>query len=57
MLDDTNSNQIQLTCVPYREPQAQPVVVNINQAESQPIVLPRRFNVNTNTTLCTDKVT
>jgi hypothetical protein len=39
MLEHANSNQIHLTCVPYREPQAQPVVVNVNQSENMPSVL------------------
>jgi C-terminal processing protease CtpA/Prc len=39
MLEHANSNQIHLTCVPYREPQAQPVVININQAESLPTLM------------------
>ncbi|CAF1198688.1 unnamed protein product [Adineta steineri] len=38
MLEHANSNQIHLTCIPYREPQAQPVVININQAESLPLL-------------------
>jgi hypothetical protein len=39
MLEHANSNQIHLTCVPYREPQAQPVVVNINQTEGLPMLI------------------
>jgi hypothetical protein len=39
MLEHANSNQIHLTCVPYREPQAQPVVVSLNQAESLPTLI------------------
>ncbi len=39
MLEHANSNQIHLTCVPYREPQAQPIVVNVNQAESLPTLI------------------
>ncbi len=42
MLEHANSNQIHLTCVPYREPQAQPVVVNINQTESLPMLIPSK---------------
>lgn len=42
MLEHSNSNQIHLTCVPYREPQPQPVVVNINQTESLPMMIPSR---------------
>ncbi|CAF1001759.1 unnamed protein product, partial [Adineta ricciae] len=38
MLERANSNQIHLTCIPYREPQPQPVVVNINQMESLPLL-------------------
>ncbi|CAF4414764.1 unnamed protein product [Rotaria socialis] len=40
MLEHANSNQIHLTCLPYREPQTQPVVVSINQAESLPTLIP-----------------
>lgn len=39
MLEHANSNQIHVTCVPYREPKLQPVVVNLNQAESLPTLL------------------
>lgn len=39
MLEHANSNQIHLTCVPYREPQAQPVLVTVNQSENLPSVL------------------
>ena len=39
MLEHANSNQIYLTCIPYREPQPAPVVININQAESLPTLL------------------
>ncbi len=39
MLEHANSNQIHLTCVPYREPQPQPVVISINQAESLPTLI------------------
>ena len=39
MLEHANSNQIHLTCIPYREPHALPVVVNINQAESLPTLI------------------
>lgn len=39
MLEHANSNQIHLTCIPYREPQPAPVVININQAESLPTLL------------------
>jgi hypothetical protein len=42
MLEHANSNQIHVTCIPYREPQAEPVVVNINQAESLPILIPSK---------------
>ena len=42
MLEHANSNQIHLTCIPYREPQAEPVVVNINQAESLPTLIPSK---------------
>ncbi|UJR25101.1 hypothetical protein I4U23_006461 [Adineta vaga] len=40
MLERANSNQIHLTCIPYREPQPQPIVVNINQTESLPMLTP-----------------
>ena len=45
LLEHANSNQIHLTCVPYREPQAQPVVVNVSQSENLPsILLPSTLN-------------
>lgn len=45
MLEHSNSNQIHLTCVPYREPQPQPVVVNINQAESLPTLVQSIYSI------------
>ncbi|CAF2877629.1 unnamed protein product [Rotaria sp. Silwood2] len=45
MLEHANSNQIHLTCLPYREPQTQPVVVSINQAESLPTLIPNDNDV------------
>lgn len=42
MLEHANSNQIHLTFLPYREPQTQPVVVSINQAESLPTLIPSK---------------
>ncbi|CAF4656488.1 unnamed protein product [Rotaria sp. Silwood1] len=45
MLEHANSNDIHLTCLPYREPQTQPVVVNINQAESLPTLIPNDNDV------------
>ena len=42
MLEHANSNQIHLTCVPYREAQAQPVVVTVKQADSSPSVIPSK---------------
>lgn len=44
MLEHANSNQIHLTCIPYREPQPQPVVVNLNQAESLPTLITSKSN-------------
>ena len=42
MLEHANSNQIHLTCVPYRETQAQPVVVTVKQADSSPSLIPSK---------------
>ena len=43
LFEHSNSNQIHLTCVPYREPQAQPVVVNINPVENLPMIISSKF--------------